>query len=825
LNLFSPLNMLRPSKIATVFKARFLKIDRLYTRSGEDVYASTPLMRVTGADGRVYTVPDGWGVAAIDVLIDKVFYRGGIPDRRVPVTDGDLPEFLWPQTAAAGAGLAHETDIRQVIDRVAGALAASAVHGGLLRDPQDAAAFHDELRHILIHRRAMIEIAALASVGVEWAYGIKMPWRPRENISSFAAPEKDATAIVVGRDTATPDILKRLMAMTALLRLDNDGARVRVTLPVEHADAPGFIAHAARVEALAQTEPFGRRLLCVAANRVIDACDRDSLAGFDPAFNLTLRQAVIDARRTGLDDAVIAQAIARARQGDESFTLPDAPDDDGLSLDAVLSVPDSFIENALTGHGLTQVQDGIAVPQADAGEVLAALADAAWQTGMPRILFRDRVAVEDAGISAGGGLVAAGGVFAPSAMIDLFSFVSADNDSIDVAGIRHTVSVMTLALEAALSLSDTGAKTQSLRPVVIGTAGMSSVLMAAGLSYDSDDGRAYAAALTALVSGAALQASALMADAIGAFDSYAPMSRVFLKSVKQKMARLNGAVLAGGVNPRRCPDAALLQAAITAWDRAYATGKEQGFRHVHLTGSSADVDMQALLGASARGIAPERSLVRMDDDDARAVIPALMRGLRRLGYDARQADDVVLYVCGHGSLFDAPHVNHAALKGAGMTDDMIADAESVARTARHLSHVLPEAVIAKLKLTVDEMDDASLHVCGAMTVEGATHVLPQHLAVFDTLSAAGVRRVTPDAQAVMQAAVEPFLDGTAGHVIETGVYATTDDMRALVIRAWEAGVTSLSLYRPGSSLLAPVHIAGVVAGESVQKAPRRRKAS
>src|SRR5690606_2342645 len=110
----------------------------------------------------------------------------------------------------------------------------------------------------------------------------------------------------------------------------------------------------------------------------------------------------------------------------------------------------------------------------------------------------------------------------------------------------------------------------------------------------------------------------------------------------------------------------------------------------------------------------------------------------------------------------------------------------------------------------------------AMTLEGAPHLKPDHLSVFDGLipmGCFGIRRVTPMAQLMMQAAVEPFLSGTAAHTIALDPHASVEDMQKLMNAAWEMGVKKISLWRDGASLLNPSGIRLPAAGGDALPAP------
>jgi ribonucleoside-diphosphate reductase alpha chain len=281
------------------------------------------------------------------------------------------------------------------------------------------------------------------------------------------------------------------------------------------------------------------------------------------------------------------------------------------------------------------------------------------------------------------------------------------------------------------------------------------------------------------------------------------------------------------------PDPALAMAVKNIWDKAYALGKEQGFRHCHLTGLATPLAVQGILGTTARDVAPEAGLIRFegffgDGVDSAALYgkkinPAVMQGLKRLGYSIAQIEDIYAYVVGHGTLLDAPAINHETLAAKGLSVEAIAAVEKALPAAQHIGYafnrwtlgaafddfvVYNDDFLAALGFDEDDIDAANLYACGALTIEGAPHLSPDHLAVFDCLlpGGFGVRRVSAEAQIRMQAAVEPFLSGAVSQTLSLDHHVGIEDVQRLILLGWELGVKRLSLWREGASLLHPANL-------------------
>lgn len=824
-----------------------MQIDRLYTVAGQEIFAEADFRIHQSEDGTNYIVPRKWQSAAIDVLLDRVFFKGDIPAGLSRQRDPAVPEFLWPAMGAEeGGALARETDIRRVLWRVAGGLAYAAARAGLFDAPQDAESFYDELRYMLFYQVATLE-SALWRSGLDWAYGLTpAALAPQERIAAlpqdFSPRAMPLSGVSVSPGDPRRDILKRVRLLAEIDMLQNGAGPLAVMLPIEHADSPAFIQDRKQGDIDAVARNLGIGLLKTAMHHVMDATDRGGVFGYDPAYNVRLKRALDDARASGAPEGALQRAIELARQGQESVALGAAEEESEFRpfITPVVSVPDDFIETALTGHGFMMVDAGKASYHAPAPELLAQLSDAVWSSGAPEIFFRGSASAfavlgDDAvlGRSASGGFIFLPETEAPSATLNLMSFAAPAPATLDLKSFEHAVAVALVALEASLGAASLSPRTQRYRPVCLGLGNLASFLMASGRAYDSGEGRSMAALLSAALSGAAHHASARMADSIGAFDRYATVSKDYLQSIKARMNALGGTgtVLPGltrrppPLNAAQAQDDALLNGVRRLWDRAYGLGKEQGFRHAHLTSQATGIETQALLGIETRDLWPENALVRFEgyfaDREGAAIYgkkmnPAVPRALLRLGYAAAEIDDMHVYAVGHGTLLGAPGINHDTLAAKGFSPEALARLDAALQNAQQLRYVFNEWTLGEgaqsleaLGFSEDDIDAASLYACGAMTLEGAPHLKPAHLAIFDCQRASApgaVRAVTAEAQVAMQAAVEPFLSGAAAHVLALHHHAGIDDVQKLILKAWELGLKGLRIYREASSLQHPLAV-------------------
>lgn len=764
---------------------------RFYTEEGRDFCADGLFRAVVPenhhfASQQTYIVPQHWNPASVDVLLEKVFYPHALPAMFKRVPEEKVPGWLWRSAAdhAALDGVSAEwrfnieKDIRAVVQRIAGSVTYNGWKLGLFTAENDARIFYDELRYILLHQIAAPELKQWQQLGLDWAYGLAgAPYAPQSHTEFFTQD--------------TTQVLRRLILLGETLALENTEAKTNVILPIENPESLSFINWKKTGDIRQAAESLGQRVLESAARHVMDACDRDNAGGFDPAQNFALAEAIGEARRAGLPEAAIRMAIDYAEQGFEDISFP-LPLDEKTAYDCLqttVSLPDEFIESALTGHGFSH---------RPAQKIWDALAEAIWSSGEPAVSFRSSTETANEAAAA-----------APAALINL-SACATGKEIVNTGALQHVTRVMTVMLE-----------TLSAGTISLGVTNIAALLMSKGLAYDSDAGRATAALATGFVSGAAYHASAELALLRGSFADWTAASKNYLQGVKNKMAALSGgAYLQKGLmrrpvqlRPALCPDVFLAEAVKQVWDEAYRLGKESGFRHQELTGLAGERWTETLLGAQTPGISAV--VAQLHGKHLNPLVPA---ALKALGYGAAEIDDIYFHAAGHGTLLDAPFINHASLRARGLPQATLDAIESALATSLHIRYafnrwtlgedfcrrVLNFAdadigddafdMLSALGFSEGEIAAANNYCCGAMNLAGAPHIKATHVNVFDC-------NVSPLAQVKMQAALEPFLSAAVAHTVRLAYEAKVEDVQQLILSAWEMGVKQLRLYRDNGSLL------------------------
>jgi len=433
------------------------------------------------------------------------------------------------------------------------------------------------------------------------------------------------------------------------------------------------------------------------------------------------------------------------------------------------------------------------------------------------------------------------------ASLNLLKFYDHKTGRFDIAAFRHAVRLWTIVLEITVLMAQYPSReiawnSYRFRTLGLGYANLGSLLMTMGLPYDSDEARAVAAAITAIMTGEAYATSAEMAAVLGPFPAF-PENRAHMLRVIRNHRRAaydahpeeyEGLHIAPqGLDPSHCPPD-LLQAARAAWDRALELGERYGYRNAQATLLAPTGTIGLLMDCDTTGIEPDFALVKFKKLAGggyfkivnRSVAPAL----ERLGYSSQQIEDILRYVLGTLSLEGAPHVNRETLRERGFTDEDIQRVEAALPGVFELRHafspyVLGEAALRRLGFTPEQwnqpgfdlltalgftpqqIEEANDVICGRQTVEGAPHLKPEHLPVFDCANKCGkhgTRFIHYMGHIRMMAAVQPFLSGAISKTINMPHEVTVDDVANAYFEGWRLGLKALAIYRDGSKLSQPL---------------------
>ena len=285
-----------------------------------------------------------------------------------------------------------------------------------------------------------------------------------------------------------------------------------------------------------------------------------------------------------------------------------------------------------------------------------------------------------------------------------------------------------------------------------------------------------------------------------------------------------------------CPQADVITHAKAAWDNALELGELNGYRNAQTTVVAPTGTIGLVMDCDTTGIEPDFALVKFKKLAGggywKIINQAVPVALRTLGYSEADIAEIEAYAVGHGSLSNSPGINVSTLKAKGFTDEALAKVEKALPTAfdikfafnkwtfgedflRETLNIAPEAIaapgfdlLAALGFTKREIEAANVHICGAMTVEGAPHLKAEHYPVFDCANPCGKigkRYLSVESHIRMMAASQPFISGAISKTINMPNDATVEDCKSAYLLSWKLALKANALYRDGSKLSQPLN--------------------
>ncbi len=647
-----------------------------------------------------------------------------------------------------------------------------------------------------------------------------------------------------------------------------------VILNVDHPDIETFINWKVREEQKVAALVTGSRITkrhiaaILRAVRSWDGADTTTEEGgrFDPAANKQLRKEIKAARAALLPDNVIQRVLHLARQGAVAVEFPEFDTDwdseaygtvAGQNSNNSVRVTDAFMDAVQKDADwdlIGRVGGGIA-KTVKARALWDSIGEAAWQCADPGLQFD--TTINDWHTCPQSGRINASNPCSEYMFLDntacnlaslnLLAFRK-DSGAFDVTGFEHAVRLWTMTLETSVLMAQFPSReiaelSHRYRTLGLGFANLGALLMANGLSYDSDEGRALCGAVSALMTGAAYAASAEIAEEHGPFPGFAANGADMLRVIRNHRRAAYGhhddfenlSIRPVALNAADCPDSELVSAAKRAWDRALELGTAHGFRNAQVTVIAPTGTIGLVMDCDTTGIEPDFALVKFKKLAGGGYFKIINRiaplALKTLGYTPVQIEDITRYAVGRATLKDAPAINATTLADRGFDKKALDAIEAALPDAFDIKFVFNRYTLGEqfciTKLGFDseqindvgfnmlealgfgkaEIDAANAFVCGAMTLEGAPHIKPEHLAVFDCANTCGRigKRLLPVSSHIgMMAAAQPFISGAISKTINMPNSATVTDCSAAYMTSWKLGLKANALYRDGSKLSQPL---------------------
>jgi ribonucleoside-diphosphate reductase alpha chain len=652
-----------------------------------------------------------------------------------------------------------------------------------------------------------------------------------------------------------------------------------VILDVDHPDVEQFIDWKVIEEQKVANLVTGSKVNQRHLRAIFKACVNCEGSGddcFDPEKNPVLRREIKAARKNHVPDNYIRRVIQFAKQGYTDLHFPTYDTDwdsdayltvSGQNSNNTVRVTDEFLKAVEADRDwdlFWRTKPGKISRTLKARELWEKIGYAAWASADPGLQFH--TTINDWHTCAASGPIIASNPCSEYMFLDdtacnlaslnLLAFHDEKTHAYDIEGYEHAVRLWTVVLEISVLMAqfpsrEIAQRSYDFRTLGLGYANVGGLLMSSGIPYDSDAGRAICAALSAIMTGVSYATSAEMAAELGAFPRFAENRDAMLRVMRNHRRAAYGERTGYEqmTNPpvpldrKACPDQALAEHAKRAWDRALTLGEAHGYRNAQATVVAPTGTIGLVMDCDTTGIEPDFALVKFKKLAGggyfKIINRAVPEALRVLGYGESEIAEIVAYAVGRGTLADAPAINHDTLKAKGFTTEAIEKVEKALPTAFDIKFVFNKwtlgadflrelgvapadlaaanfDLLAHLGFTRREIDAANIYVCGAMTVEGAPHLKPEHYAVFDCANPCGrtgKRFLSVDSHIRMLAAAQPFISGAISKTINMPNEATVEDCKAAYILSWKLGLKANALYRDGSKLSQPLQ-SQLIADES-----------
>ena len=643
-----------------------------------------------------------------------------------------------------------------------------------------------------------------------------------------------------------------------------------VTVDIDHPDIEAYVDWKVVEEQKVAALVAGSKLAQKHMGAVMAACQLAEAYGdedrFDPKINKDLKKAILAARKSMIPENYVQRVIQFAQQGytDIEFKTYDTDWDSeayltvaGQNSNNSVRVSNDYLQAVLDDGDweLIKRRDGSVASRIKAKDLWEKIAYAAWACADPGLQY-DSTINEWHTCPEGGRINASNpcseymfldDTACNLASLNLMQFRDADAE-FDIPAFEHAVRLWTVTLEISVLMAQFPSKeiaqlSYEYRTLGLGFANIGGLLMAAGHSYDSDEGRAICGAISAVMTGIAYATSAEMASEVGAFPNYKKNAKHMLRVMKNHQLAAEGkasgyeglSILPVPLDTASCPDKALVSAAANAWDKAVSLGKKHGYRNAQATVIAPTGTIGLVMDCDTTGIEPDFAIVKFKKLAGGGYFKIINRvvpeALERLGYSQSQIDDVIGYAVGAGSLKTCQSVSINALKDKGFGDAEIDKIEAALGSAFDIKFAFNQftlgADFCKDKLGItdaqlndfefnmlehlgfskDEIEAANIHVCGAMTLEGAPHLDEAHLPIFDCANVCGrigKRFLSVDSHITMMAAAQPFISGAISKTINMPNSASVQECGDAYMKSWQLGLKANALYRDGSKLSQPL---------------------
>jgi ribonucleoside-diphosphate reductase alpha chain len=662
-------------------RGKGLKIERVFSTEGvhpydeitwerRDVVQTNWKTGETVFEQKGVEFPDFWSINASTIVTTK-YFRGAVG------TD------------------AREWSLKQLIDRVVKTYRASGEAEGYFATPADAELFEHELTWLLVKQYFSFNSPVWFNVGTP-------------------SPQQVSACFILSVDDSMDSILNWYKEEGFIFK-GGSGAGLNLS----------------RIRSSKELLSSGG----TASGPVSFMRGADASAGTIKSGGATRRAAkmvVLDVDHPDIEEFV----MTKAREEDKIRALRDAGFDMDLGGADITSVQYQNANNSVrvsdefmraveegTSFGLRARKTGEVIETVDARELFRKIAVAAWECADPGLQYDDTI--NDWHTNPETGRITASNPCSEYMSLDnsscnlaslnLLKFLK-DDDTFDAPLFAKAVELIITAMDISICFADfptesIGETTRDYRQLGIGYANLGALLMAMGLGYDSDGGRAMAAAITSLMTGTSYKRSAELAGVVGPYAGYARNADAH-KRVMRKHQAANDAARTLHANDR-----SVHALAAKAWDAVIKTGEKNGFRNAQASVLAPTGTIGFMMDCDTTGIEPDFSLVKfkklVGGGSMQIVNQTIPRALKKLGYQQEQIEAIVEYIAEHGHVIDAPGLKteHYEVFDTAMGARALAPMGHVRMMAAaqpFLSGAISKTVNLPESATVEEIEDVYL---------------------------------------------------------------------------------------------------------------------
>lgn len=829
-------------------KTAGLVFDRQYTKDGVNVfdlfeydYRTSVIRNPNGEKVFEMTdveVPKHWSQIATDILAQKYFRKAGVPQ--------------------ADGSLGRETSIKQVAHRLADCWRTWGSKYGYFASDKDAQVFYDELVYSIMQQSCAPNSPQWFNTGLYNSYGIDGKAQGHYFVNpetgelersknAYERPQPHACFILsVDDDLVNEGGIMDLWVREARIFKYGSGVGTNYSnIRAEGEKLSGggtssglmsFLKIGDRAAGAIKSGGTTRR----AAKMVCLDLDHPEVVDF-------IDWKVEEEKKVA---ALIAAGYASDYEGEAYKTVS------GQNSNNSVRIPNEFFRRLANNEDweMTARSNGKVMKKMPAAQLFDKISYAAWRCADPGTQY-DTTINEWHTCPEGGPIRASNpcseymfldNTACNLASLNLRRFFNEETGIFDVQGFEYMTRLWTVVLEISVLMAqfpspEVAQLSYDYRTLGLGYANLGSMLMVSGIAYDSEEARAIAGAITAIMNGIAYKTSSEMAASLGAFPRYEENKKHMMRVMRNHRAAAYDAADAYegletkpmGINAKYCPDY-LLTAATKAWDDAVQMGEQHGYRNAQATVIAPTGTIGLVMDCDTTGIEPDFALVKFKKLSGggyfKIINQSIPTALKKLGYKPEEADAIVKYAKGHATFAGAPYINHQSLSEKGFIADELKKLDTTVESAFEIGFVfnvytLGEECLQRLGFTAEqyyapdfnlleslgfsdeEIDAANDYVCGTMMIEGAPYLKEEHLPVFDCANKCGKkgeRYIHAHGHIRMMGATQPFISGAISKTINLPNEATVEEIKDCYTLSWQLGIKACALYRDGSKLSQPL---------------------